>query len=555
MKRLLILGLLALTACSDNNDDTAAAAPSTPVEVPNPPPPADAPRCAPGLPAIELTGSAAYGDAKTYRMLPFKVEAGAQRVELNYGWADKPGLPSTPLTSTTFDLGLWDQHGYRSNAGFRGWGGSRQGRSPEKPIFVQQDSADRGFTPGKVEPGVWYADLGVAAVAPQGADWFVKIECKTVASMGEAPAADPVDRTHVANENPGWYHGDFHMHGYHSNPNAPDWPGFIEQARAAKLDFLMVTEYVTGQHWRQLGKVQRDNPDLLIWPGREVITYYGHVMGHGETPNVLEFRHGFEDVNIGDIQRRIKADGALFQVNHPTSFPGPVFASFCRGCEFQLGDQIDWDQVDTMEILNGPVRATADDLGVPIPVLEVENPFLTTALLLWDEQLRKGHKITGVSGSDSKGVDAEDQRARKGYGSSATAVYADNLSRQALTRAIKAGHAYVRTRGVAGSPELEFEATAGPQHGIFGDTLYVGALTPVTLTTTVRGGVGQLITYYQNSVPILTVPVLTDPYVHTLPLATRNPLTEGPLGTYWRVEVRDVMTRTAIGNPIFLKAP
>ena len=34
----------------------------------------------------------------------------------------------------------------------------------------------------------------------------------------------------------------------------------------------MVTEYVTGRHWDTLGAVQRANPDLVIWPGREVIT-------------------------------------------------------------------------------------------------------------------------------------------------------------------------------------------------------------------------------------------------------------------------------------------
>lgn len=550
MKPFALLLAVSLAACSGGGADTEGIANTT--TQPKPLPPTNSPLCAPGLAAIELTGTAANADTKTYRMLPFLVQAGTGRIELSYRWADKPGLPTTPLTSTTFDLGLWDERGYRSDAAFRGWGGSRQGRSEDAPIFVQADVADRGFVPGAINPGVWYADLGIAAVAPQGADWFVKIECKSATAVA-TPAEDAVDRTHIARDVPGWYRGDFHMHAFHSNPNAPDWEDFIAQARAGGLDFLMVTEYVTGEHWKTLGAVQRAHPDLLIWPGREIITYFGHVNSLGETSGALEYRHGFEDVNIGNIQRAIKSAGALFQVNHPTSFPGPVFASFCRGCEFTLGDQIDWAQVDTIEILNGPVRATADDLGVPIPALEIENPFMTTAILLWEQQLRAGHKITAVSGSDSKGVDAVDQRARKGYGSSATVIYADNLSRDALTRAIQAGHAYVQTRGAAGSPELEFEATAGTQRGIFGDTLTVGPLEPVTLTTTVRGGLGQALSYIQNGVPVLTVPVLADPYVHTLPLATRNPLTEGPLGSFWRVEVRDVQTRTAIGNPIFLK--
>ena len=510
-------------------------------------------RCAPGAAPLEIRGGAAFTDAKTYRQIPFTVAPGTGRIELSYEWQERGGLPPTPLTATTLDLGLWDTHGYRSAQGFRGWSGSRQGRIDQKqgPIFVQQEVAERGYLPGPIEPGTWFADLGIAAVSPLGADWLVKIECKE--ASGSTPADDPVDTTHVARSGPGWFHGDFHMHAFHSNPNAPDWDDFIAQARDAELDFLMVTEYVTGQHWRTLGVVQRAHPDLVIWPGREVITYYGHVTGHGETPNVLEYRHGFEDVTIGEIQRLIKADGALFQVNHPTIFPPPLFTNFCRGCYFELDGRIDWDQVDTIEVQTGPAIASGDDLGVPLP-LEVENPFTTTALELWDRKLRAGHRITAVSGSDSKGVDAPQDRARKGYGSSATAVYAENLSRAALADAIRAGRAYVRGRGVNASPSLELEATApGGQHGTFGDTLMLGPLEAATLKTTVVGGTGQLLIYLQNGLPLVVVPILADPFVHVFPLALRNPLTEGPLGTYWRVETRDLRSRTTIGNPIFFR--
>jgi hypothetical protein len=530
--------VVALSACSSSNQ---------PADL------EDANSCAPGTAPLELSGSVTQSEAKSYRMIPFRVAPGTGRVELSYSWTDKAGPPPTPLTATTLDLGLWDQHGYRATAGFRGWSGSRQGRIDQEqpPVFVQADSAERGYVPGVIEPGDWHADLGIAAVAPQGADWVLKIECKS--GGGIAPANDPVDKNHIARVGPAWYLGDFHMHAYHSNPNAPDWDDFIAQARAAQLDFMMVTEYVTGEHWRTLGAVQRAHPDLLIWPGREIITYFGHASSHGETPSVLEYRHGFEDVSLGEIQRLAKADGALFQINHPTSFPGPLFANFCRGCEFQLGDQIDWDQVDTLEIQNGPAIANGSDLGLPLPG-ELENPFTTTALQLWDQLLSEGHKITAVSGSDSKGVDAVEERARKGYGSSATAVHADNLSRAALTAAIRAGHAYVKMRGAAGSPGLEFEALgSNGQRGSFGDTLLAGPSETVTLRTTVTGGSGQLLTYIQNGQPVLVVPVPSDPFVSEFPLATRSPLNEGPLGTYWRVETRDPRSRTTVGNPVFLK--
>jgi len=546
---LLCLPLL-LAACGDSG---------TPLRPVVPAPPGSKDACAPGNPALEFTGSVSTAEAKTYVLQPFTVAPGTERVELSYQWMERAGNPpNNPLTATTLDLGLWDENGYRSAKGFRGWGGSRQGRIDrnQSPSFVQEDSADRGYQPGRVNPGVWTAELGIAAVSPNGADWLLRVECKQAASRNGPLADDPVDKTHVANFAPGWYHGDFHMHGFHSQPNGPDSAEFIAQARAASLDFLMVTDYVTGAHWRTLGAMQRANPDLLVWPGREIITYFGHANTHGETPSVLDYRHGLEDISLGEIQRLAKADGALFQVNHPTLFPPPVFSNLCRGCFFELDAAIDYRQVDTMEVLTGPIVTTGNDVGVPLPVGSIEQPFVATAIQKWEGLLQQGFKITAVSGSDSKGVDAPEERARKGYGSSATAVFAEQLSRAALTRAIQAGHAYVRTRGVTGSPEVLFEAS-GPngQRGIYGDTLLLAPTEAATLTTTVTGGVGQRLSYIQNGLPVLVVPVLTDPFVHTLPAALRNLLTEGPLGTFWRIELADAQTRTIIGNPVFLKAP
>jgi hypothetical protein len=524
------------------------------------------PKCGTGLAKIVISGTVASGDAKTYRLLPFEVLAGTTRIEVGYRWLDMQSVPSTPFTQTVFDLGLWDTR-YPTAAGFRGWSGSRQGKlhQGQSPIFVQSDSASRTYVPGPVETGIWYVDLGVAAVGPFGASWSVEIECKDPVT-GATPPADPVDAAHVARPSPGWFHGDFHMHGFHSNPAAPDplctpetcdgKKGFVAQARDAKLDFLMITDYVTGRHWDELGAVARANPDLLIWPGREVITYFGHVNVHGETRDVLEYRHGFDGITLHDdvqvpVKCRPRDPPVLFQVNHPTIFPGPLFQNFCRGCEFTLRDQIDWGLVDSIELLTGPALADSSDIGLPKLPVQIQNPFMQSAIDLWDDLLRHGYKITGVSGSDSKGVDAEAERPRIGYGCSATAVWAANLSRNALTEAIRAGHAYVRTRGVDRSPELEFTVTTPDgQTGMFGDSVVADL---ATLHVVVRRGQGQVLLYLQNGYLAAAVPILADPFEHDLTVI-RTPL-EGPLGTFWRVETVDQNSLTTIGNPVFLRGP
>lgn len=489
----------------------------------------------PGGPEVVIRGTALPADEKTFLVLPFEVAAGATRVEVDYEWKPlPPTLPDNPITRTVLDLGLWDEHGYRSPDGFRGWSGSRA-----RKIFVQADAAERGYRPGPVKPGVWYAELGLAAIGPTGADWKVTVRA-TDPPVGDPPPPDPVDRTHVARAEAGWYHGDFHMHAWHSSPKGPTPEEFVQFARAASLDFTPVTEYVVGHHWVQYGKVQRDNRDLVIWPGREIVTYFGHVQSLGETPGYVEYRHGFEDVHIRDIQAEVRARGALFQINHPTTFAGALFQNFCRGCAWDLGDEIDWEAVDTIEVLTGPVLVNPKDYGLPDVGMTTVNPFFRPAVDMWEDLLNRGHKITAVCGSDDKTGDK--------LGSCATAVFAEALSRPALIEAIRAGRAYVRTRGVAASPALEMVATtADGQRGIFGDTLKASA---AEVAVTVTRGKGQSLRIIRNGDDLATVPVGTDPFTHTF--AAERVAGEGPLGTWYRVETFDARSRTTIGNPVFL---
>lgn len=493
----------------------------------------DVPVCAPGAGVVTMSGTVEATAAKTYSLHPFEVADGTTRVEVGYRW--EPG------DGTTFDLGLWDADGDRSPEGFRGWGGSREGRLDKgmSRAWVQADSAERAFTPGRVEPGTWSVELGAAEVAPAGATWTVELEC-TDPDVGPEVDPDPVDPDHVANPDPGWYHGDFHMHGYHSNPEAPDQDEFVRYSRDAGLDFLPVTEYVVGRHWQEWGATQRANPDLLIWPGREVITYFGHAIVVGETPSTIEYRQGFDGITLADVQSDSLADGALFGIAHPTVFPEAQFGSTCRGCEFQLADVVDLDRVDTVEILTDEITYG-----------DAQNPFVATALGFWDSLLRDGHRVTAVSGSDDK--------LGPGLGTSATAVYADELSRDALRRAVRAGHAYVQTRGALRSPTVEFTATPGEgadggesgagadDVAMMGDTV-VGDAADATVEVT--DAVGQRLRVVRNGEMVAEVPIDASPFVHTF-VADRTD-DEGPLGTYWRVEIADDRSLTAVTNPIFV---
>lgn len=476
---------------------------------------------------------------KTYVLEPFRIPAtgGPYELSIAYTWS--------PLETTVIDLGLWDPDGVRTPDGFRGWSGSREGRSHEQqaPVQVSPYTATRGYLPGPVDPGVWNVELGLADLPDDDvATYRVEVTCtpeSAYAGEPRTPFADqPVEPGHVADPEPGWYFGDFHVHGYHSSPNGPTWDQVVQFARAAQLDILPVTEYVTNEHWRELGPVQEANPDLLIWPGREVITYFGHAIVLGETPSTVEYRVGFEGIGMRDIQQPSVMDGALFGVAHPTIFPEATFGNLCRGCEFQLWDQLDLDLLDTIEVVTGGARTEFGGEVVP-------NVFVPSAVATWENLLQQGHRVTAVSGSDDK--------AGTRYGATRTAVYADELSIDAVHTALLAGHAYVQGLGVA-SPTVEFSGvTPDGETGIFGDTL-VGE--EAELTITVTGGAGQVLVLKRNGQEVATLPITADPFGHVVAATRAAPEEEGPLGTFWGFEVRETAepdaVRTVIANPIFL---
>ena len=497
----------------------------------------DGPTCTPGAGPVSLEGTAAPDDEGTYRLLPFHVAEGTTRLEVQYDYGDAGGPPGG---DTVVDLGLWDADGTEGPEAFRGWGGSHHGVAHKglPPIWIQADGAHRGFGGGAIEPGTWHAEVGFGNVADDGGWYAVHVTC-LAPETGPAPAPDPVDPDHVADPDPGWYHGDFHMHAHHSSPDGPEHAAVVDHARDVGLDFLPITEYVTTWHHQTWGSVAAANPDLVVWPGREVITYDGHAIVLGETPNTVEYRDGFRQITMGDIQRAALADGALFGLAHPTIFPEPL-GDQCRGCHADYLGEIDPDGITTIEVLTGPVAYDPSYVGLPATPVGIEFPFMQTAIDLWEDLLLAGHRVTAVSGSDAKTV--------AGHGVNATAVYAQALSRPALADALRHQRAYVRTRGVDDSPELEMTATDGTDTVMIGGTLVADT---ATLTITLRGARGHTIDVVRNGVSSTLVPVPTDPFTVDVPMVRGTD--GGPLGTFYRVDVRDPLgIRSIVANPIWL---
>lgn len=477
-----------------------------------------------------VRGTARPSQEKTYELFPFQVPEGTARIEVGYAWE--------PADRGVIDLGVWDADGTSGPDAFRTWAGSRQGRLDQgtAPLVIAPDRNERTVVPDAIGAGTWHVELGYAAVE-QPLDWRIELRC-VPGDAAEPLAPDPVDPTAVIADTPGWYAGDFHLHAYHSNPEGPEPDEMVDRAQAAGLDIIPVTEYVTPAHWDRLGAAQRDHPDVLIWPGREVITYFGHLIVLSETRSTVEYRVGFDDVTVAGIQADSVQDGALVSLAHPTIFPPAQFGSLCRGCYLEMLDDLDLDKVQLLEVVTE--GSVAELGGQPVP-----NPFVRTAVELWEGLLRDGHRITAVSGSDDKLGDR--------YGSTSTMVWAQQLSRPSVDEALRLGHAYVRGLGQE-SPEMELRATAADGTvGMFGDTLVADR---AEVAITVTGGNGQVLSVRRDGVEVERVPITGADFTHTV--GADRTADEGPLGTFWGAEVLDVQRfpgteiPTVIANPVFL---
>ena len=125
-----------------------------------------------------------------------------------------------------------------------------------------------------------------------------------------------------------------------------------------------------------------------------------------------------------------------------------------------------------------------------------------------------------------------------------------SLSRDDLVDGLRHQRAYVRTRGVADSPELELTATDGTDTVMIGGTL-VGDL--ATLQVTLRGATGQAVDVVRNGLSTVQVPVVSDPFTVEVPMI--RSVDGGPLGTFYRVDVREPTgIRSIVSNPIWLAA-
>src|SRR6201996_15286 len=235
-----------------------------------------------------------------------------------------------------------------------------------------------------------------------------------------------------------WVKGDLHLHSRHSNDssNNPE-AKIIGFSESVGMDYLCITDHdnhvqgdVAHNTWTD---PEFRSDKLLLLYGAEWTTTRGHgnvfftrPYDHQRFYDVRDQR----DIVIGAVKKEL---GIHLSANHPSGKDHFGFS---------------YDMVDSIEVWNSAVWSKN-----------------ANAIMIWDDMLSSGRKLTGRGGSDSHhGIpDTADQASKNTYqrqanyvGTPTTWVFAKERTLQAVVDALTNGRVAVSANPYA--PRVEFYA-------------------------------------------------------------------------------------------------
>jgi len=406
-------------------------------------------------PPIVMEGVVPASD-EDFFFLPFEVPEGIVEIEVEH---------SDLSSANVLDWGLDDPNG------FRGWGGGLS-----ENAIVGVEAASRTYVPGPIPAGTWEVVVGKAVIEELPARYSVTVTLRSEATLPPQPRAPYQDPGALSDE-ARWYAGDFHVHSEQSGDASPTMEQNMELARSMGLDFIVATEHNTNSGQTLFANIQPDYPDVLLIPGIEWTTYYGHANAFGATEWV-DHRVGTRGSTTEAAITAFHDQGALFSINHP-QVP-PEFP--CTGCAWLI--EVDGTTIDGVEVLQGRL------------------PGIT----FWETLMEDGSHAAAIGGSD-------DHRGGEGnlndplytpVGVPATMVFAEELSVEGILAGIRSGRTVVKLEGPDG-PMLETELSGERTD----DTVVADE---ATLSVVVTGGMGLTLFVYKNGEVIDEIEVTSDPF-------------------------------------------
>lgn len=399
-----------------------------------------------------LKGTIGRENYQTYQEIPFSLPEGVKRLTVEFSYNKKD-------ERTTIDLGIMD------TKGIRGWSGGARNR-----FTLSREDATPGYLPGNLSAGEWKLLLGVpnirvGVISEYEAKIFIETEPE-VTEFSDTPIRAQA----------GWYRGDLHTHSGNSDAKCASLSGIqvpcpvFECVRAAVdkgLDFIALTDHNATIQSEFLRELQPAFDKILLVPGQEVSTFFGHANVFGLT-KFLDFRMTQPSY---DQARKwmdvVNSSNGIISINHP----GIPSDENCMGCGWQI-DNIPDNVITSIEVLNGATMGYSTEGAIQ-------------GWDLWHQMLASGRRMTAIGGSDDHHA-AEESDKPGAIGNPTTVVYMNELSVKGLLDGIRSGRVYV---DVEGNKDyfLNLSASNKGQEVQMGSVLKVAANDVIDLTVEVKG--------------------------------------------------------------------
>jgi len=240
----------------------------------------------------------------------------------------------------------------------------------------------------------------------------------------------------------------------------------------------------------------------------------------------MDWRISEGGLDLNAILRDARAKGGIASVNHAEAPEGEE----CMGCRWMPAAGTDMSLFSAVEVIN-------------------YGEIMFSSAKYWDSQLRAGHRLAAVGGSDNHNatITPGDVGA---IGWPTTAIEADELSVAAMLKGIRTGRTFIDLTA-SRDKMLDFEADAQGSSAKMGGTLRIlgGAVVSLRIhTVAAEGSVVHLLLDGEDT----NTPLPLDGVDSTL----KTTVTPGAGRHYLRVEVRDdAGTSELISSPLYINFP
>lgn len=358
-------------------------------------------------PDLVLEGDVHAAQNKTYLEVPFVVPPEVHRISVDFAYSGKE-------QKTTLDLGIADPVRFRGNSG-----------GNKSHFTIAESDATPSYLPGPIIPGQWRLLISVPNIRPAQTTHY-RADIRFNSSVEDAGFAQQPLETGKR-----WYRGDLHMHTAHSDGSCISQarrrvpcPVFFtaEIAGQRGLDFIAITDHNATSQYEAMRELQPYFDKLLLIPGREITTFWGHFNIFGTT-RYVDYRVVKNGRDVNAVLRDVRAHGALASINHANA-PGE---EICMGCRWEPQSAVDMKLVTGVEVINGGrgLLSSAD---------------------VWDHALAAGAKLTAIGGSDNHDGPSPITTPNS-VGRPTTVVEAENLSVSAILNGIRKGRVFVDLTG------------------------------------------------------------------------------------------------------------